>query len=632
MKKLSIVGIAILAIVSNVSAQADRWQQHIDYKINAALNVQTNIIKGTENIVYTNNSPDTLRKIYFHMYWNAFQPNSVMDLRSRELGKTTFTSRRGTQMQDWDPRVRDRIQQLKPEEIGYQRISQITIAGKAQQLIDHETILEVVLTQAILPKSSVSLSLNFEAQVPKQIRRSGRDNAEGVRFSMSQWYPKMVEYDYQGWNTNPYIAREFYGVWGNYDVNLTLDKNYMVAATGVLQNPTAAADASGNKTWNFKGSNIHDFVWAADDHFKHLSKEVRKGLTLHVYYKEKDAQADSAWANVLWAAEKVLPYMEKKFGAYPYPQYSFIQGGDGGMEYAMATLLKGPSLGTAFHEWMHSWYQHILGTNESLFPWMDEGFTSFGEEAISYWYEENHATNSPYLSEKAKAQLKAAHEAAKTQLPLVQAGNYAGYYGLVKSGFEEPMSTHSDHYNTNMAYSSAAYSKGATFLGVLGYIISDSLRDKTLLNYYNIWKFKHPNANDFTRVAEKTSGIQLQWFKEYWVNSTKTVDYGLNDIQAGEKGAILSIQRVGKMPMPVEVYVTYKDGSSETHYMPLDLMLSGKKAEAANWITHAEWKWTAPTYSFELSKPISQLKSIEIDPSQRMPDVNRTNNKIEIPN
>ena len=214
MKKLSILGIAIVAFVSNVSAQADRWQQHIDYKINAALNVQTNIVKGTENIVYTNNSPDTLRKIYFHMYWNAFQPNSVMDLRSRELGKTTFTSRRGTQMQDWDPRVRDRIQQLKPEEIGYQRISQITIAGKAQQIIDHETILEVVLTQAILPKSSVSLSLNFEAQVPKQIRRSGRDNAEGVRFSMSQWYPKMVEYDYQGWNTNPYIAREFYGVWG----------------------------------------------------------------------------------------------------------------------------------------------------------------------------------------------------------------------------------------------------------------------------------------------------------------------------------------------------------------------------------------------------------------------------------
>lgn len=632
MKKLMSIALVWLGSVNLLFAQPDRWQQHIDYKINAALDVQTNIVKGTENLVYTNNSPDTLRKIYFHLYWNAFQPNSSMDQRSRELGKTIFTSRRGTQIQDWDTRVKDRIQQLQPAEIGYQRVQQITIAGKTQKLIEHETILEVVLTQPILPKSSVNLSLIFEAQVPKQIRRSGRDNAEGLRYSMSQWYPKMVEYDYQGWNTNPYIAREFYGVWGNFDVNLSIDKNYMVAATGVLQNPNAVVNAEGLKTWHFKGNNIHDFVWAADNHFKHLSKEVRKGLTLHVYYKEKDAAADSAWANVLWAAEKALPYMEQKFGAYPYPQYSFIQGGDGGMEYAMATLLKGPGLGTVFHEWMHSWYQHILGTNESLYPWMDEGFTSFGEEAISYWYDENHAFNSPFISEKAKSQIKAAHEIASSQFPKVQAGNYAGYYGLVKSGYEEPMSTHSDHYNTNMAYSSAAYSKGATFLGVLGYIIGDSLRDKTLLNYYATWKFKHPNANDFTRVAEKTAGIQLQWFKEYWMNSTKTVDYGLNDIQAGSKGAILSIQRIGKMPMPIEVLVTFKDGSKEMHYIPLDVMLSGKIAETGNWVTHNEWQWTAPTYTFELSKPIAQLKAIEIDPSQRMPDINRANNKLEMPN
>ena len=644
MKKLSILGLAIFTLVSNLSAQADRWQQHIDYKINAALNVQTNIVKGTENIVYTNNSPDTLRKIYFHMYWNAFQPNSSMDIRSRELGKNYLNIRRGApitsastmtgqdNIQDWDRRVKDRIQQLKPEDIGYQKVSQVTIAGKSQQLIEHETILEVVLTSPILPKSSVSLSVYFEAQVPMQIRRSGRDNSEGIRFSMSQWYPKMVEYDYQGWNTNPYIAREFYGVWGSFDVSLTLDKNYMVAATGVLQNPNAVADASGNKTWNFKGSNIHDFVWAADNHFKHLSKEVRKGLSLHVYYKEKDAQADSAWANVIWAAEKALPYMEKKFGAYPYPQYSFIQGGDGGMEYAMATLIKGPGLGTVFHEWMHNWYQQVLGSNESLYPWLDEGFASFAEDDISYWYDQNMATKSPFISEAAKKQIIVNNEKTKTNLPYIQYGNYGGYYALAKSSIEEPMSTHSDHYNTNFAYSSAAYSKGATFLGVLGYIISDSLRDKTLLNYYATWKFKHPNANDFTRVAEKTSGIQLQWFKEYWMNSTKTVDYGLNDIQAGTKGAILSIQRVGKLPMPIEVYVTYKDGSSETHYIPLDLMLSGKIAEVGNWITHPEWKWTAPTYSFEISKPIAQLKSIEIDPSQRMPDINRSNNKIEIPN
>ena len=608
-KKLSLFIIGIFTFINLLVAQADRWQQHIDYKIKAALDVNTNIVKGTEDIVYTNNSTDTLRKVYFHLYWNAFQPNSSMDVRSRELGKNTMTSRRGDIIKDWDARVTDRIQKLTPTEIGYQRVSAITINGKAQKLIEHETILEVQLTNPIAPKAATKLSLVFEAQVPKQIRRSGRDNAEGVRYSMSQWYPKMVEYDYQGWNTNAYIAREFYGVWGNFDVSLQLDKSYMVAATGVLQNPNSISTKEGLQTWNFKGNNVHDFVWAADNQFKHLSKEVRKGLTIHVYYKEKNASNDSAWANVLWAAEKALPFIEKNFGAYPYPQYSFIQGGDGGMEYAMATLIKGPSLGTVFHEWMHNWYQQILGTNESLYAWMDEGFATFAESKVSRWYDANMAAQSPFISEKAKTQVTANITRAKLELPLTQAGSYNGYLALVKSGLEEPLTTHADHFNTNYAYSNAAYSKGATFLGVLGYIVGDSVRDAIMINYYNTWKFKHPNANDFIRVAEKTSGIQLQWFKEYWVNSIKTIDYALNDIQTGNNTAIISIQRNGKLPMPIEVLITYKDGTSELHYIPLDLMLGAKMEEGGvNRIVHREWQWVSPTYTFETTRPLSALK------------------------
>ena len=633
LKKLSFFALLTMLLSVQLFAQPERWQQQINYKIDASLDVQKNTVKGTEEILYTNNSTDTLRKVYFHMYWNAFQPNSNMDARSRELGKNTFTSRRGDEVKDWDMRVRDRIQNLKPEEYGIQKVNTITINGKSQQLIEHETILEVVLTQPVLPKSVVKMNVQFEAQVPVQIRRSGRDNKEGVRYSMSQWYPKMVEYDYQGWNTNPYIAREFYGVWGNYDVTLRMDKNYMVGGTGVLQNPTAPLDKDGNKVWNFKGNTIHDFVWFADNNFKHLSKEVRKGLTLHVYYKAKDAKADSAWANVLWAAEKALPFMEQKMGPYPYPQYSFIQGGDGGMEYAMATLLVGPSLGTAFHEWIHSWYQHVLGTNESLFAWMDEGFTSYGEEMVSHYYETNFATQSPYISEAAKKQIQVNLDRQSKLLPAVQNSNYSGYIALAKSGFEEPMSTHADHFNTNYAYSNAAYSKGGTFLGVLGYVMGEAKRDQLMLNYYNTWKFKHPNANDFIRVAEKTSGLQLQWLKEYWVNSTKTIDYGLNDIQVSGNAALISIQRIGKLPMPVEVFVTYKDGTSELHYMPLDLMLGGKQQEGTiKQINHPEWKWAQPTYTFETTQPLGAIRSIEIDPSQRMPDINRSNNKIEIPN
>lgn len=461
-KKLLILSVFTIQLSLCTFAQSDRWQQRIKYNIDVKVDVTTNRFTGTEKLEYTNNSPDTLKRLFLHLYWNAFQPNSSMDVRSRELGKNLMgKSRSGEDVYDWDARVKDRISKLTEAEIGYQRVKSLKINGVAQELVEHETILEVKLSKAILPKTKTLIDVTFEAQVPLQVRRSGRDNAEGVRYSMSQWYPKMVEYDYQGWNANPYIAREFYGVWGDYDVNINIDKTYMIAATGVLQNANAIGygfEAAGAKvpvptastlTWNFKGENIHDFVWVADPQFKHLSKKVRADLTLHVFYKAKDATADSAWNNVLWAAEKALPFIEKKYGKYPYPQYSFIQGGDGGMEYAMATLLKGPSLGTVFHEWMHSWYQQILGTNESLFSWMDEGFTSFAESEVSDYYYATWAAQSPYLSAGAKAGVARIVERSKTQLPLIQAPSYQGYFGLAKSPYEEPMSTHSDHYNTN---------------------------------------------------------------------------------------------------------------------------------------------------------------------------------------
>jgi hypothetical protein len=627
-------------------AQPDRWQQRIKYNIDVNINVATNQFTGTEKIEYTNNSPDTLKRVFFHLYWNAFQPNRSMDVRSRELGKNKLREdKNGNPILDWDQRVKDRISKLAPAEQGYQDVKAVTINGKPQKLVVHETILEVVLDKPILPKSKTLMDVSFAAQVPVQIRRSGRDNAEGIRFSMSQWYPKMVEYDYQGWNANPYIAREFYGVWGDYNVKITIDKNYMVAATGVLQNPDQigfgystpglkpARVTTSTITWNFIGNNIHDFVWAADPQFAHYSKKVRPDLTLHVFFKTKDGSADSAWQNVLWAAEKVLPYMEKRFGKYPWPQYSFIQGGDGGMEYAMATLLKGPGIGTVVHEWMHSWYQHLMGTNESLFAWMDEGFTSYAENEVMDYYNNNWATQSPFIrnAEKTSIQQKTAED--NQGLPAKQSGDYKAYFNLAKSPFEEPMTTHADHFNTNFGYSMAAYTKGAVFLSQLGYIVGEKVRDQILLEYYNQWKFKHPNANDFVRIAEKVSGLELQWYKEYWVYTTKTIDYGLGNINTDSSGkALITVKRMGKMPMPVEVLVTFRDGTKELHYIPLNLMYGAKAAEDNTPRTlHEAWKWTHPDYQFTINRKVYEIKSIEIDPSQRMADLNRTNNKLEVP-
>lgn len=634
---------SVVFFLSSSFAQPNRWQQRVKYDIDVKMDVTANRLKGIEKIEYTNNSPDTLHKIFIHLYWNAFQPNSSMDVRSRELGKNIFMNSRGEEIQDWDSRVKDRISKLAPSEIGYDSVIEIKVNGVPQKTIYHETILEVQLHKPILPNSKSFLEIDFKCQVPVQIRRSGRDNAEGIRYSMSQWYPKIVEYDYQGWNANPYIAREFYGVWGDFNVKINIDKNYMVAATGVLQNPNSIGfgyETPGTKiptitaptiTWNFKGENIHDFVWMADNNSKHISKKV--GTTvLHCFYKAGDLKQDSTWNNVLWAAEKVLPYIESRFGKYPYPQYSFIQGGDGGMEYAMATLIKNASLGTVFHEWMHSWYQQILGTNESLFPWMDEGFTSYAQNEVHSYYNSEWMAQSPYTSAAVKQFTTKQVERGRTTLPSKQASNYGGYYALVKSGLEEPMSTHSDHYNTNMAYSAAAYSKGAVFLAQLGYIISDSLRDKTLHEYYNLWKFKHPNANDFVRVAEKVSGLALQWYKEYWVYSTKTIDYAVGDINIVNNKTSITIKRIGKMPMPVDVLLTFKDGTKELHTIPLELMFGSKPAEDNTpRIVEPEWRWVVPEYSFTTNRDIKDLKSIEIDPTQRMADVNRNNNKLVIP-
>ncbi|HRP57778.1 M1 family metallopeptidase [Agriterribacter sp.] len=623
-------------------SQPDRWQQKVKYVMDIDMNVQTNRFDGKQKLEYWNNSPDTLHKVFYHLYWNAFQPNSMMDARSRELGNIEFRGRNNQVIKDWDARVTNRIQQLKPEETGYQKIVSLKMNGVAQPYKVYETILEVQLSKPVLPKSKVVFDMEFEAQVPLQIRRAGRDNPNtGVRYSMSQWYPKLCEYDYEGWHPTPYVAREFYGVWGDYEVNITLDKNYIIGGTGYLQNASQigygyeskgakVTRPSGNTlTWRFTAPNVHDFVWAADPQFKHIKRHIPGGPTIHVLYKNKpgDTANDGAWNEVADAAVTVLPFIEKHFGAYPYKQYSFIHGGDGGMEYPMATLISGPGLGTAFHEWMHSWYQMMLGTNESLYAWMDEGFTTYAEDLVSAYYKQQ--KSNPVKGNELSA--APSGSGAGVDLPLYHADTYAGYFNLVKSGLEEPLTTHADHFNTNFAYARAAYSKGGVFLAQLGYIISDSLRDKTLLEYYNQWKFKHPNANDFMRVAEKVSGIQLDWYKEYWVNTTKTIDYKIDSLWEQGGKTKIRLRMAGQIPMPLDVLLQYKNGTKATVYIPQFSMFGEKPAENTTpRFVQEPWKWTHPTYVFEVESSLMNISSVEIDPTWRMADINRSNNKLEL--
>jgi len=663
-----------LFLLSTISlfAQPDRWQQRIKYNINVDMNVQTNQYKGKQSIQYWNNSPDTLHRVFFHLYWNAFQPNSMMDQRSRRQGTIQVPRGRST-----DPRVRDRILYLKEDEIGYQKILSLQMNGVPQKYSVEETILEVPLTQPILPKQKVVFDLDFEAQVPLQVRRSGRDNPQtGVRYSMSQWYPKICEYDYEGWHPTPYVAREFYGVWGDYEVKITIDKKYMIGGTGYLQNANqigfgyeepgtkVVQPAGSTLTWHFIAPNVHDFMWAADPEYAHLTRTIANGPVIHVLYNRDTAMLrgqynglsendkkgynysvekyiqnyDDRWKQIADAAVLVLPFIEKKFGAYPYKQYSFVHGGDGGMEYPMSTLIVSASLGTAFHEWMHSWYQGMMGTNESEYAWMDEGFTTYASTLVNKYYTTELNIQPQQNTAGTGTHKKILIDSLARSNPYIGQANphddsYDGYYALAASHLEEPLTTHADHFETNFAYSLASYSKGAVFLEQLGYIVGAQVRDKILMEYYNEWRFRHPNVNDFIRVAEKVSDMKLDWYKEYFVNTTKTIDYGIDSLWEEAGKTKIRLRRLGYMPMPVDVMVQFKDGSKLMAYVPMYLMFGQKPDEDASIprTVYEPWKWTSPQYTFEINRKITDLKLIEIDPSLRMADIDRKNNRLEIP-
>lgn len=602
------LGLFLFVGLTTANAQIGRFQQAVQYKMDIDMDVQTNQFTGKQELIYTNNSPDTLIRVFYHLYFNAFQPGSMMDVRSRTIA-------------DPDRRVAARISKLNPEEIGYLHAKSLKMNGKVVEFREVETILEVDLPEPILPNSSVTFQMEFEGQVPVQIRRSGRDSEEGVRYSMAQWYPKMANYDEQGWHANPYVAREFYGIWGDFDVKITIDKSYVLGGTGYLQNPNqighgyedegvkVSAPTGNTLTWHFTAPMVHDFMWAADPKYKHDKVLMNNGITVHHFYIPGPKTAEN-WEKLKEITPKAIDYLSKHFGQYPYKQFSVVQGGDGGMEYAMSTLVTGerslPSLvGVMMHELAHSWFHGVLASNESLYPWMDEGFTS-------------------YASSLAMAEIFQANAN-----PL--RGSYGGYYRLAESGLEEPMSTHSDHYHTNSAYSAAAYSKGAVFLAQLGYVIGEEVRNRAMLRYFDTWKFRHPNVNDLIRIMEKESGMELDWYKEYFVNSTKKIDYGIKEVKANGDNTEITLERIGMMPMPVDLVVKYKDGSSEMIYLPL-VMMRGEKIEEAGATKriHTEaWPWTNLTKTLVLAKSFDLIKSVEIDPSKRLADVAQENNIVE---
>ena len=599
MKHLTLLLVAFFSFT--VSAQY--WQQKVDYTMSVELDAKTADYTGVQKLVYTNNSPETLSKVFYHLYFNAFRPGSDMAIRLKNGG-------------DRNGRFKVNIDSLSAFQSGYLKVSSLKQDGVPAKIIESGTILEVTLNKPLVSGASTVLDLEFNGHVPDLVRRAGKNSKEGVAFSMAQWYPKMSEYDVDGWNTDPYTGREFHGVWGDFDVKITLDKDYTVGGSGYLQNADKigkgysdrkkAKTKKGKITWHFIAPNVHDFTFAADTDYIHDIYPGPNNVDLHFFYKNNPEIIEN-WKNLQPLTAELMAFFNEKVGPYPYKQYSVIHGGDGGMEYAMLTLITGNRkfgslVGVTAHEMAHSWFQHVLATNETKHEWMDEGFTSF----ISTL-----GTNKVLKIEK-----DFPHE-----------GSYNGYFRLAKSGVEQPQSTNANRYHYNFAYESTAYSKGAVFLGQLGYIIGRDNLYKTLQAYYNEFKFKHPVPNDIRRIAERVSGIQLRWYLTDWTQTTNTIDYGITSVEAEENATRISLERKGLMPMPLDVLIQYKDGTQEVHYIPITLMRGEKENPyGLSWSVKKDWSWADPNYSFSINRSQEEIELITIDPTYYMADIDRENN------
>ncbi|MCV2485803.1 M1 family metallopeptidase [Flavobacterium sp. SH_e] len=625
MRKILLLSFLSLCLNSAFAQSAPYWQQHADYKMEVSMDVKNYQYKGKQELVYTNNSPDTLKKVFYHLFPNAFQPGSEMDARLHFIKDPDGRMVNKVKGADGKEVKQSRIETLKPNEIGYLKITNFKQDGAVAQTRVSGTILEVTLAKPILPNSKTTFTLDFDGQVPVQIRRSGRNNSEGVELSMSQWYPKLAEFDFEGWHADPYIAREFHGVWGNFDVKITIDKDYTIGGSGYLQDKNSIGhgyeDAgvtvtypkkAKTLTWHFIAPNVHDFTWAADKEYNHDIVKGPNGVDLHFFYKNNE-KTTANWKQLEPLMVKVMEYYNQRVGAYPYKQYSFIQGGDGGMEYAMCTLMLGNGtlegiLGTATHELGHSWFQHILASNESKHPWMDEGFTTYIEDSALNELKGDKKEVNPFT------------------------GNYKAYYSLVNSGKEQPQGTHGDRYDENRPYSISSYVKGSIFLSQLEYVIGKENVDATLKRYFNDFKFKHPTPNDIKRTAERVSGAELDWYLTDWTETTNTIDYGIKDVADNAGKTTVSLERIGRMPMPIDLKVDYTDGTSETFYIPLRMMNFIKPNPNPNEkrTVLEDWAWAQQNYIFTIDKNKTAIKKITIDPSGLMADVKQTNNVFEV--
>ena len=581
------------------------WQQRVDYRIAATLDAAKNELRGKETIHYVNNSPDALPYLWMFVEQNICDSASITNQLNQPplvfLGTSFDFSCQGF--------------------FGAPTLESLTIGGREARRRRYGTTMRVDLASPLAPGASLDISAAWRFNVPPQ--GAGRMGHDGPLYELAQWYPRMAVYDdVKGWNHEPYIgAGEFYLEYGDFDVTLTVPYEDIVAATGELQNattaltsterrrltlarasdttvaiitadeagkpdrtrPTGAARAGAN-VWHYTAHNVRDFAFAAGPQFR-WDASGYDGILVEALYRPT---ADK-WPEVDKIGREAIKYYSEQWFRYPYSHATTVEGPIEGMEYPMLTFT--PNSPTRedqqwviAHEFGHQWFPMVVGSNERLYPWMDEGFNTFIDLANAAKYFAG--TRYGDTIEVHPLHLYADHAVPGNEQPLIE--NPTEVRDLFWGGYQKP----------------------ALMMQMLRYeVLGKDRFDAAFRTYIRAWAFKHPTPADFFRVMRDESGMNLDWFWRDWIYTTARLDQAVDSVSRAPDGTTsIALRNRGSMVMPAEVAITFTDGTTSTVKLPVEMWNLGDRF----------------TYRVPGTKTV---RSVEIDPRHALPDIDRNNNR-----
>lgn len=593
------------------------WQNRADYQITARLNATTNEIIGTDEITYTNNSPDKMSFVWLNVDQNLFKEDS----RGNAIVPLTG-SRNGAQGQVFDGG--NKIKSVKVISVGKKKTE-----VEAKYVIT-DTRMQIFLPEELASKGGavkIKIEFAFTAPFEGSDRMGVLETKNGKIFTIAQWYPRMCVYDdVRGWNTHPYLgASEFYLEYGNFDVKLTVPANHYVVGSGELLNgaevlpadvfkrykeaslsdktvmirsaeevaATANTAASGEKTWHYQIKNARDFSWASSPAFILDGAKInlpsgKKALALSAYPVESAGQG--AYGRSTEYVKAAIEHYSKTWFEYPYPAATNVAGNEGGMEYPGIVFCgwesKGQDLwGVTDHEFGHIWFPMIVGSNERLFGWMDEGFNTFINSLSTAAFNKGEYVEAP------------------TDL-------HKGAESFTRTDLETVMSSPDNMKEANIGM--LCYFKPSSALIILReQILGKERFDTAFRTYIERWAYKHPQPDDFFRSMENVAGEDLSWFWRSWFVNNWRFDQGINSIKYVKndpsKGVVITVENFDKMPMPIVADVKTKSGKVTRVNIPVEV-----------WQRNTVW-------SFKHNST-EEIESITLDPDHIFPDNNEANN------